>query len=412
MQGLYADSNAQYVSQVMEGLGLEVRYHTAVGDDPETLEEALRIARGRVEVTVITGGLGPTADDVTRDVAARVWEKPLEEDPTAIRLIEERFALRGLKMPESNRVQALVPQGAVALYNDVGTATGFILRDEDRVAVVLPGPKREFAPMLEKQVIPFFKKTYGVQRVLRTRTIRTFGVPESYLNEQLRDLFAQKGDTGLAFLAKPGKVDIRLNARGESESEVRQHIANMEKEILRRIGDEHVYGYDEEEIEQSVGALLKERRLRVAVAESCTGGEVTMRLTEVSGSSNYISECYITYSNEAKVKLLGVKPETLETHGAVSRETAAEMAAGVRERAGVDIGLGITGIAGPTGGTAEKPVGLVYFGLADARGTITFQRQFRGIRSENRLWATETALDLLRRLILGTLAAEETREAR
>jgi len=181
----------------------------------------------------------------------------------------------------------------------------------------------------------------------------------------------------------------------------------MEREILRRIGDEHVYGYDEEEIEQSVGKLLRERRLRVAVAESCTGGEVTMRLTEVSGSSDYISECYVTYSNEAKLKLVGVKRETLEAYGAVSRETAAEMAVGVRERAGVDIGLGITGIAGPTGGTAEKPVGLVYFGLADASGAMTFRRQFTGNRSENRLWATETALDLLRRLILGKLAAEK-----
>lgn len=407
MQGLYADTNAQYLSQVMDGLGFEVRCHTAVGDDAGTLQEALRIARGRAGIVIITGGLGPTADDVTRDVVARVWGRELREDAAALREIERRFASRGLRMPASNRVQALVPEDAVALHNAVGTATGFILQGEKSVAIVLPGPKREFVPMLEKHVIPFLAKTYGVQRLRRTRTIRTFGVPESYLNEQLRDLFSQSEEVRLAFLAKPGKVDIRLNAEGKNESDVDRCIARMEEEILRRIGEEHVYGYDAEEIEQSVGKLLIERRLRVAVAESCTGGEVTMRLTEVSGSSNYISECYVTYSNEAKVKLLGVRGETLETYGAVSRETAAEMAAGVRERAGVDIGLGITGIAGPTGGTAEKPVGLTYFGLADAGGVATFQRQFRGTRSENRLWATETALDMLRRLILGTLAVEK-----
>lgn len=407
MQGLYADTNAQYLSRVMEGLGFEVRYHTAVGDDAETLEEALRIARARVEIVVITGGLGPTADDVTRDVVAQVWGKELREDTKALRMIEERFASRGLKMPASNRVQALVPEGAVALHNPVGTATGFISQGKEAVAVVLPGPKREFVPMLQKRVIPFLTETYGVQQLRRTRTIRTFGVPESYLNEQLRDLFSQGEELSLAFLAKPGKVDIRLNVQAESEPDVERCVAEMERKILGRIGEEYVYGYDEEEIEQSVGKLLRERRLRVAVAESCTGGEVTMRLTEVSGSSNYISECYVTYSNETKIKLVGVKRETLEEYGAVSRETAAEMAVGVRERAGVDIGLGITGIAGPTGGTAEKPVGLVYFGLADANGAMTFRRQFTGNRSENRLWATETALDLLRRLILGKLAAEK-----
>jgi nicotinamide-nucleotide amidase len=407
MQGLYADTNAQYLSQVMEELGFDVRYHTAVGDNAKILEEALRIARTRVEIVVISGGLGPTADDITRNVVARVWVKKLQEDKEALRLLERRFASRELKMPPSNRVQTLVPKGAVALHNPVGTATGFIVKDKHTMAVVLPGPKREFVPMLEKRVIPFLTKTYGVQELQRTRTIRTFGVPESYLNEQLRDLFSKNKKVDLAFLAKPGKVDIRLNARGESNTEIQQCLTQIEREILRRIGEEHVYGYDEEEIEQNVGRLLKERSLRVAVAESCTGGGVTMRLTEVSGSSNYISECYVTYSNEAKMKLLGVKPETLKAYGAVSRETAAEMAAGVRERAGVDIGLGITGIAGPTGGTAEKPVGLTYFGLADARRVMTFQRKFTGNRSENRLWATETALDLLRRLILGKLAEEK-----
>jgi nicotinamide-nucleotide amidase len=304
-------------------------------------------------------------------------------------------------MPPSSVIQAEIPEGSAPLYNENGTATGFILPGEKNLPpiVSLPGPKREFLPMLERTVDPYLRKIFGELPQLRSRTIRTIGLPESLLNEQLKDLFTLDPRAAVAFLNKPGQVDIRIDVEGQSKNEAELLLTNFQGRIEEKIERSAIFGYDDETLEQAVGKMLIEHGLCLAVAESCTGGLVTMRLTEVSGSSSYIKECYITYSNEAKERVLSVPSETLKRYGAVSAQCAAEMASGVKRISGADIGVSVTGIAGPTGATPEKPIGLIYFGLAAAKGVRTYQRRFQGNRSENRLWSSDFALDLVRRYV-------------
>jgi nicotinamide-nucleotide amidase len=407
LRGMYADTNAPLLSRRLLELGLQPRFHTAVPDDAEALEAALRTAFTRVDLIVITGGLGPTADDVTRQVLARVCGRRLVADQKALRLLEERFRRRGVEMSASNVIQAEIPEGAVPLYNEHGTATGFVVPGEGTAPpiIALPGPKREILPMLDADVVGYLKQTFGELPRLRSRTIRTIGVPESLVNERLRHLFSLDPRATIGLLCKPGQVDIRIDVETKSDEEAETVLCAFQRLIEERVERADIFGYDDETLEQAVGRMLIEKALHIAVAESCTGGLVTMRLTEVSGSSNYITECYIAYSDEAKEKILGVDSETLQRYGAVSAECAGEMASGVRRISSADIGVSVTGIAGPTGGTAEKPVGRVFFGLATSEGVKTFKQQYLGNRSENRWWASDFALDMVRRYVLQSLSA-------
>lgn len=401
LQGLYPDTNAQYLSQVLNRIGIEVMFHTAVGDDARALRTALDIAIKRVDCILIGGGLGPTEDDVTRPVVAELLGVPLVRDETAVEMIRERFRKRGIPLDEYILRQAMIPLGAEIMQNYDGTAPGFIIApcEPHPCIIALPGPPREMRPIVEREVLPYLRSKAGKSTLLETTVLHTIGVPESALNTWLHDLFEQDAHRSLALLASVGKVDVRINIRASSEEE---RAIEMEKALAlvrNRIPEEYIYGMNEDTLEECVSTLLIERNLHIACAESCTGGLLSKRLTDVSGSSAYVTENYVTYSNEAKVRILGVKQEILDAYGAVSSQTAKEMAEKVRKIAGGDIGIGITGIAGPTGGTPEKPVGLVFIGIATKHGISVYRRLFQGNRQEIRLWTTDFALDLIRRCI-------------
>jgi len=402
LQGLYPDTNAQWMSARLWALGLPVSYHSAVGDSAEDLENHLDMATRRSDLVIISGGLGPTEDDVNRFAIARVYGLELVEDAAAVEKMRQMFARRNRTFRDSNRVQALVPEGATVLYNDWGTAPGFLVEGRDGRATLaaLPGPPRELRPMFERYLEPYLVERFRPAERFVVLTLHTIDLPESEINAKVRDLFDADPSIGLALLAAEGKVDIRLTARGADNDKVRRALAEFRRRIEERIGRENIYGADEETLEGAAARLLRSKGLTLAVAESCTGGMIASRLTNVPGASSFLMEGFVTYSNRAKVERLGVARDLLERHGAVSPQVARAMAEGARKAAQTDLGLSSTGIAGPTGGSPEKPVGLVYIGIAWGDGSEAIERRFLGDRNENRLYTTNAALDLLRRHLL------------
>ncbi|MBX7244551.1 MAG: competence/damage-inducible protein A [Candidatus Sumerlaeaceae bacterium] len=409
LQGLYADTNARYLAEQLSGLGMDVVLTAAAPDEAEELETLLRHAAARADLIICSGGLGPTEDDVNRDVFAKVFGVELVRDEKAVAMMRQRFESRGRTMPERNEVQALIPKGAQTFYNEWGTAPGFFLPPEaPRLApghcalMALPGPPKELAPMFEKDGLTVLgERAGGGKLFVRTRTVHTFGVAESELGTLTRDLFRRDPAVKYTILAKTYGVDFRITARATTREEMNARIAAFEAETRSRVGEKCIYGADTTTMPEAVAALLLEKKATVAAAESCTGGLVSKMLTDISGSSAYLRESYVVYANEAKERILGVKAETLATHGAVSEETAREMADGVRRVSGADFGISVTGIAGPTGGTDDKPVGLTFVGLSSAHKTIAMRHVFLADREQNRNLAALTALNLLRRELLG-----------
>ncbi|HOE64257.1 MAG TPA: competence/damage-inducible protein A [Candidatus Sumerlaeota bacterium] len=402
MQGLYPDTNACHLSARLEKLGYAVKYHTAVGDDLNALCEVLEIAHKRANVVIITGGLGPTVDDLTRQSVAAVYGRSLVSDKHAEEMIRSFFYSLWMKMPENNLAQAQLPAGCLPLYNSRGTAPGFIIHEPEaeKVLIALPGPPRECLPMFDEQAVEFLKTNFSSACAMETLVLRTINVSESRLNEQLQPLFGAIPNVSIGFLAKAGKIDIRVIASASTPLETRDLLENAKTQILRRISPDCVYAEGENvTIEQCVANRLAALNLTVAAAESCTGGLVAKRLTDIPGSSRYFIEGAVAYSNETKIKRLGVREKTLNQYGAVSGETAAEMAAGMRKISSADIAISITGIAGPSGGSETKPVGLVYFGLAAKDYVLSCQRRFKGERDLIRERAADFALVLIRRCI-------------
>jgi len=400
VQGLYPDTNAQIISRRFKDLGIPVQYHTAVGDDKDTLAFALKIARYRSDIIVMTGGLGPTEDDLTREVVARLYDRVLKKDEKAEQMICEHFTRRRIPMPESNLIQAMIPEGCIPLYNSLGTAPGFIIheKEKNKAIIALPGPQREWMPMFESTVTEFLKAWFPTDMYIETLVLRTINVPESKINEQIFSLFGAMPDVALGLLAKPGKVDIRATACASTREELMDLLQSARKKILACIDPQSVYAEKEDvTIEESVARLLVNQGQTLSVAESCTGGLVSKRLTDIPGSSAYFKESIIAYSNEAKIKYLGVRERIINQYGAVSGEVASEMVSGMKRISGADLAVAITGIAGPSGGTPAKPVGLVYFGLATRDYVATWQRHFTGDREMIREQAADFALDILRR---------------
>lgn len=398
LQGFYPDTNAQFLSVELEKLGITTHYHTAVRDDVDSTQRAIEIAIARVDIVIITGGLGPTVDDLNREIVARIYKRELIQDLHAQQLVAERFKKRSLDITRRNICQSLVPERSIPMYNHWGTATGFIIEDDEKATIIaLPGPPREMKPMFAQAIAPYLREHFPTDRQSRILTIHTINRSESDINSKIADLFGSEEDVILALLVKEGRVDVRLTGYGSNESEVTARLEAFSKKIIDRVGGEDIYGFDEETLESAVVKLLRAQKMTISVAESCTGGLVSSRLIGIPGASKTIEECFITYSNASKQTVLGVREEALEQFGAVSEETAGEMAQGVRWISGADIGLSITGIAGPTGGTPEKPVGLVYLGLATEGKTLTLKRHFLGTRSEICLFASHHALDFVRR---------------
>jgi nicotinamide-nucleotide amidase len=397
--GQVPDSNSRYLAQQLSACGIEVVYHTTVGDDPERLAAALSQALTRADLLVMTGGLGPTQFDLTRQTISNVLGLPMEMHPELLAVIERFFRDRRLEMPENCARQAYVPRGAVVLPNRRGTAPGLLVRHGRKTIVALPGPPREMTPMFEESALGYLRAGGLARGTIVTRMLKVMGLGESLVETMLPDLLRRQGNPAVALLAREGEVLIRLTARGEDVDTAVDLIRPWEEKIRLQLGM-HVYGSNDDRLEAIVGRMLRERGLTLAVAESCTGGLLGIRITDVSGSSDYFLAGLTCYSNRAKMELLGVKEETLVRFGAVSPDTALEMASGVCERCGADVGLATTGIAGPGGGTDRKPIGLVYIAVKVPGATNWRELRLPGERGTVKALTVKAALDLLRTTLL------------
>jgi len=396
--GQIANTNAQYISQRLSSVGVNVYYHTVVGDNKERLLKALEIACKRANIIITTGGLGPTMDDLTKETIAEYLGMELMLHQPSAQAIREYFARRGRVMTENNLKQAMFPREAIVLPNAVGTAPGAIIEKDGKTFIILPGPPFEMQPMFENHVIPYLAQREN-QKIF-SRVLRIYGIGESAVEEMIKDLLEKQTNPTIAPLAAYGEVTLRLTVKCPRSQDPLELIKPVEDEIRRRLG-QAVYGIDDDRLETVVARLLKERGLTLAMAESCTGGLISNLLTDVPGISENLLETCVTYSNQAKINRLGVKHETLEAYGAVSPQTAQEMAEGILRTSGADIGLAVTGIAGPGGGTPEKPVGLVYIAIA-MDGNVEVKSIYnQGDRKRIKLSTANTALDLLRRKLLG-----------
>jgi nicotinamide-nucleotide amidase len=395
-----ADTNSLWLTARLNEIGIEVRRKTVAGDDVEDLAAIVSEARERSDLLVTTGGLGPTADDVTRDAVARALGRELVLDEEALAAIRERFERRGMRMPEVNRRQALMPAGAVALPNAVGSAPGLWIESGDRACVLLPGPPRELQPMYDAHVARRLRDRAG-ERHVRRRVIALTGQPESKVDEIAQPIYAgfagEPVPIATTILASPGRIELHLWASGTDAGALDRALQSGVSRLLPALG-RAVYSTDGRSLEEVVADRLLSRGLWLAVAESCTGGRVLGRLTDVPGSSAWLRGGVVAYDNAVKIDVLGVAPDLLRAHGAVSEPVAAAMARGVRERLRADVAIAVTGIAGPTGGTPDKPVGTVVIAVDGiAASARTFR--FAGDRSMVRQFSVAASLDLVRRVL-------------
>lgn len=395
------NTNAQFLSRELASLGISVHFQTVVGDNPARLQSVVDLARSRSELLVFSGGLGPTDDDLTKETVARAYGDSLRFDAEELEKIRAFFEAWGRTMPENNRKQAMVPVHGRKIPNDNGTAPGMVFEDTrapGRYAVLLPGPPKENQPMFLTYVKPWLASLSD--SVLHSMTLRVTGIGESHLEGKIRALLQNANPTAAVY-AKTSEVLIRITAKAGTQEEAVRMCESYSAHFYDVLGD-CVYAADADSLEEVVVQALAQRGQTVATAESCTGGLLSQRITSVPGASAVFAYGACTYANEIKEKMLGVRHETLEQYGAVSPETAAEMARGVRAAAGADFGVGITGIAGPDGGTPEKPVGLVYVAACDAENVYVEKLVITGRPRETvRACSAHHALEIVRRLSLG-----------
>ncbi len=391
------DTNSLYLTGKLNALGIEVRYRIIAGDDHDRLTDAFQNALRRSALIILTGGLGPTEDDITRNVVAEVLGRPLRENPEIRSRIEKRFESLNRSMPPNNLRQSLLPEGAQWLENAHGTAPGIWIERDGVIVILLPGPPRELEPMFESHCMPLLERVGGKERI-RTRVYKIIGLPESEVDRVIAPLYTPYQNPATTILSKPGTIEVHLRARAASEEEAEALLGELGDKIELALG-EHVFSAHGESLEEVVGMYLMMKQLTLAVAESCTGGLVSERLTRVPGSSNFFLGGAVCYSNELKIRLAGVPAALIEREGAVSKTVAHALSEGIRTRAASSIGVGLTGIAGPGGGSAEKPVGLVFIALTDARGTSVREFRFPGERQRVRYWASQMALEMIRRRV-------------
>ena len=401
--GRILNTHLQWLGRRLADLGRPLDYQTTVPDSAPAIKQAVLEAIPRADLIIATGGLGPTSDDITRDKIAALFAMPLELDPAALANIERFFAARGRPLPANTRIQAMVPRGATVLPNAHGTAPGlaipvpaFLRGGSTRSAwlIMLPGPPRELYPMFDVQVVPLLDREFPLEHPFTSLTLKTTGLGESLVEERIAPALRALTALGLeiGYCARMGEVDVRLSASGDKAPAL---IAAGERVVRESIAS-HIYGTGDETLEGTLVRLLMERHETLAVAESCTGGLIGHRLTNVPGASKVLLADLVTYSNEAKMSMLGVRRETLEAHGAVSKETAIEMAEGARRATGATHSIAVTGIAGPSGGTQEKPVGTVYVAVTTPAETSA-KRFFNPVERETfKLMASNQALNLLR----------------
>ncbi len=396
------DTNSLYLTEKLNDLGVEVRFKSIVGDDVEGLTAAAKLAMRRSDIIIFSGGLGPTEDDLTREAVAEGLGLKVQRDPAVLAKLEERFAKRGMKMSANNAKQADILTSATVMPNPVGTAPGQWIAGkydgEERLLMLLPGPPHELKALFEAECIPRLRARIPPQHIA-IRTLKMAMMPESQVDARVAPIYKTYTDVQTTILAGAGEIQLQLRCRKDSLAEAEARVAELAEKIEDELGDA-IFSRKGETIEQIVSYLLQMRGMTLAVAESCTGGLLAERITSLSGSSRYFLGGAVVYSNELKTQFANVPKAMIDRHGAVSREVAAAMAEGIRKRCVASYGIGITGVAGPSGGTEQKPVGLVYIALAGEEGTQVVERNFPGDRKRIRQFATQQALEMIRRALV------------
>jgi len=396
------DTNSLYLTSQLNSLGVEVAFKTIVGDNLKDIARVATTALSRADILLVSGGLGPTEDDLTREAVAETLGLQLRRDPMLVVAIERRFAEHGWKMSSNNLKQGDVIGGAAVLPNDNGTAPGQWIGGrsdgKEKIIVLLPGPPHELKAMFESSVLERLRSKVPKQ-FLASRVLKITGLGESACDARVAPIYKRFADVNTTILAGPGEIQLHLKKQAQSQEEADLRLDELVDKIEEELGD-NVYSDNGDSLEQIVSYFLQMRNSTLAVAESCTGGLVAERLTSVSGSSRYFIGGAVVYSNELKTQLADVPADLIDVYGAVSEQVAGALAEGIRKKCGTTLGLGITGVAGPTGGTAEKPVGLVYHALAAESGTEVTKRNFPGDRARIRWFASQQALDLVRRKLM------------
>lgn len=394
----FKDTNSLYLTEQLNAAGIPVVMKTIVGDDENYLEQAIRGSLERTPLLITIGGLGPTEDDITRKVVARVLQRQLILNDEILAKLQRRFKARGVEMPANNARQALVPTGSDILENNNGTAPGLWIASEKNHVILLPGPPSELKPMFEASCLPRLHEMAGGVALARC-VFRTACVPESTLDARIAPIYLKYKNPETTVLAKPGQVEVRLTARGKNKEEAERLLRELADQIDHEL-DEYIFARSEQSLEEVVGLFLVMKNATISTAESCTGGLIAERLTNVAGSSRYFVSGVVCYSNEWKMELAGIPPLLLEMQGAVSAEVARGLAEGIRDRMRTTIGVGVTGIAGPAGGSAGKPVGTVHIAVATPSGTEHRQFLYPGDRERVRWQASQAALDMVRRELM------------
>lgn len=393
------NTNAQFLSKELAKLGIDVYFESVVGDNAQRILRAYEIAFGRADLIVVTGGLGPTDDDLTKEVAAKYFNKELDLDENILDGIKDYFAKMCMTMTGNNQKQALVPRGAIVLPNDKGTAPGLIMEENGKILMMLPGPPFEAEHMFTQYAVPYLQDKQ--EYVFVSRVLRLCGIGESVAEQAIKDMIQAQTNPSIAPYAKMGEMQFRITAKAEDEQKAAEMIAPVADEIYKRL-PEYIYAEGDTTLAAKVVELLAEKNVKLALAESCTGGMLAAQLTSIPGASNVFMEGVVTYSNMAKMNRLGVKKETIEQFGEVSEQTASEMAQGLMKIENVDMGISITGIAGPGGATESKPVGLVYIGLNYKGKTKVQKLNLTGDRERIRMRTVIYALDFIRKELLGS----------
>lgn len=389
--GEILDSNAQFLSTRLNELGFSVLYRSTVGDNHERMAAVLKTALQRADIVITTGGLGPTQGDITKEVTAKLFDLPMRLDSGSLERINQFFAKRDICMPQSNKKQAEFAEGADIIVNNFGTAPGMSIKQQGKMIINLPGPPVELKGIFEEQVVPYLDKNFGYQGIIYSKTLKMFGIGESSVANSLEKIISNQDNPTVAIYARDSDVLVRLTAQAKDKQHAQNLLEQTEQQVRACLG-EAIYGINEDDLQTVVGQELLQQKQTIGLAESCTGGLVTAMLTEISGCSNFLKGSIVCYSNESKVRELQVEPASLQQYGAVSEQVAKQMACGVRNLMQTDLGVGITGIAGPDGGSELKPVGLVYIAVATASKVECQRYLFTGTRNIIRYRVAKTTL--------------------
>jgi nicotinamide-nucleotide amidase len=398
LMGQISNTNAQYLSRRLNEVGIGVYYHSVVGDNPARLKESLRLALSRADVVITTGGLGPTQDDLTKETIAEALGRKMVLHEETYQSIKYFFEKQNRKMMENNAKQAYIPEGSIVVPNHNGTAPGCIIENSGKIVVMSPGPPKEMIPMFEETVFPYFEKKTG--QTISSRMLKIFGIGESEMETRILDIIGAQTNPTIAPYVGTGEVVVRVSAHSRNKNEADLLIEPVIEKIKDRLGS-HVYATRGESMEEVLVQLLKERGISLSAAESCTGGMLASRIVNVPGVSEVFDRGFVTYSNNSKTEELGVLKDTIQLYGAVSRETAMEMVTRLVQKTGTRAGIAITGIAGPDGGTADKPAGLVYIAVSLDNKEVCSEFKFIGDRERVRNMACLNAMNILRKMILG-----------